>query len=243
MNESSKTNEVRGKEFLDKYFAGKVIDIGCGTDPVVPHAEPFDQEQGDANKILEHLKPENYDCVHSSHCLEHMFNPEKAINDWWQLVKPGGYLITVVPHEDLYEQGVWPSRFNGDHKSTFRLQKKDTWSPCSHDLHELISKLPNAHIITAEIQDQNYDYSMQKLGEEDNTSKFFRGQMINLYKKLSEKQLLTTELLTELNHFFFQLGATIDQTVGPALAQIQIVAQKKKTPAKRFIITTSHSNQ
>src|SRR5262245_895099 len=115
MNESAKTNQIRGKEFMDRYFQGRVIDIGCGTDLAVTHAEPFDSEHGDANRVLDYLQPEQYDCVHSSHCLEHMAHPEQALRDWWALVKPGGYLVLVVPHEDLYEQGVWPSRFNPDH--------------------------------------------------------------------------------------------------------------------------------
>jgi hypothetical protein len=32
-----------------------------------------------------------------------------AISQWWSLVKVCGYLILVVPDEDLYKQGVWPS--------------------------------------------------------------------------------------------------------------------------------------
>ena len=121
MNEASKTRAIRNSDFYSRYMNDSVIDIGCGPDLVVPHATPFDQEDGDANEILDYLKPESFSCVHSSHCLEHMRNPQKSIADWWTLVKPGGYLITVVPDEELYEQGHWPSLFNADHKSTFRL--------------------------------------------------------------------------------------------------------------------------
>jgi hypothetical protein len=45
-----------------------------------------------------------------------MHDPEAALRQWWALVRPGGYLVVVVPHEDLYEQGMWPSAFNSDHK-------------------------------------------------------------------------------------------------------------------------------
>jgi hypothetical protein len=58
-----------------------------------------------------------------------MANPESALSQWWSLVKPGGYLIVVVPHEDLYEQGIWPSRFNSDHKATFQLGAVSKFSP------------------------------------------------------------------------------------------------------------------
>ena len=45
----------------------------------------------------------------------------QALEQWWQLVKPGGAMVIVVPDEDLYEQGAWPSLFNRDHSATFRL--------------------------------------------------------------------------------------------------------------------------
>ena len=126
MDESTKTQLIQDPAFAKTYFSGTVLDIGCGDDLVVPHAQGFDQQQGDANKILKHLEPNSFDTVHSSHCLEHMYHPDQVIHNWWQLVKPKGYLITVVPHEDLYEQGQWPSRFNSDHKVTFRFKTNKT---------------------------------------------------------------------------------------------------------------------
>lgn len=58
MDEATKTNRIRGEEFKRRYFSGQVIDIGCGPDLVVPHAVPFDQEQGDAQRILRYFKPQ-----------------------------------------------------------------------------------------------------------------------------------------------------------------------------------------
>jgi len=37
-----------------------------------------------------------------------------ALREWFQLVKPGDHLIVIVPDEDLYKQGYFPSRFNAD---------------------------------------------------------------------------------------------------------------------------------
>ena len=54
-----------------------------------------------------------------------MDDPRSAIIDWYQLVKPGGYLIILVPDKDLYEQGAWPSMFNSEHKWTFTIKKND----------------------------------------------------------------------------------------------------------------------
>src|SRR5437660_6896423 len=111
-DEARKTNALRGPAFIERYLSGRVIDIGAGNDLVAPHAERFDIDDGDANLITRHRAAGAYDAVHSSHCLEHMHDPAAALAEWWALVKPGGYLIVVVPHEDLYEQGIWPSIFN-----------------------------------------------------------------------------------------------------------------------------------
>src|SRR5271166_2368833 len=108
MDEARKTNVLRGEEFKRRFFAGRVIDIGCGDDLVVPHAVPFDLAHGDAQWILNYFEAGSFDCVHSSHCLEHMRDATLALAQWWGLVRPGGHLIIVVPHEDLYEQGAWP---------------------------------------------------------------------------------------------------------------------------------------
>ena len=136
--ESTKTQLTRSKEFINTYFSGDVIDIGGGNDPVVKYAEVFDLIHGDAQYILNYKNKESYDCVNSSHCLEHMKDVPSAIFQWWELVRPGGYMVTVVPHEDLYEQKVWPSIFNLDHKATFRLKRKSSWSPVSYDIYDLM---------------------------------------------------------------------------------------------------------
>ena len=165
--ESTKTRSVRTSKFINTFFGGSVIDIGAGNDPVVKHAEVFDLIHGDAQFIMNYREKESYDCVNSSHCLEHMHDVPAAFTQWWGLVKPGGYMVTVVPHEDLYEQGVWPSIFNSDHKATFRINKENTWSPSSYDITSLVGSIPNAILISVEVQDKNYDHSLQgkKLGK------------------------------------------------------------------------------
>lgn len=108
-----------------------MLDIGAGPDPVTPECVSFDIEDGDANHMLEYFKIETFDTVYSSHCLEHMHDAIACLGEWWSLVKKGGYMVTVVPHEDLYEQRVWPSVFNEDHKWTFRASGNASWSPVS----------------------------------------------------------------------------------------------------------------
>lgn len=221
MDEALKTNLLRNMDFFETYLSGKVIDIGAGDDLVSPNAERFDLEDGDANFITRYRQPGSYDTVHSSHCLEHMFDPKNALNGWWELVKPGGFLILVVPDEDLYEQGIWPSIFNLDHKNTFRLAGDASWSPVSHNIRDLVLSLPNAQIISAEVQDRGYDYRLKKdpLAAYKRPPLFFR-----MLKRLMNKSLL----LKYDNFIYSHYGWPVDQTMRGAMAQIQIIAKKSK---------------
>ena len=227
MKESSKTNQLRSKEFFTKYLKGRVIDIGGGNDKVANNAEVFDLEDGDAQNILNYKDPQSYDCVYSSHCLEHMMDVPSALQGWWQLVKNNGYMIIVVPHEDLYEQKIWPSIFTKDHLSTFRLKNNKTWSPVSFDIYELANSLENAFIISAEIQDLNYDYDLlgKRLGKTSRKIYKWRYSKNFLKRKFSE---LSYQFLR--NNFWIKSkkksGLPVDQTAWNALAQIQIVIQK-----------------
>jgi len=47
------------------------------------------------------VKNESYDFVFSSHSLEHIANPLKAINEWLRIVKNGGYIIIIVPEKSV----------------------------------------------------------------------------------------------------------------------------------------------
>ena len=228
MDEAKKTNKIRGKAFLKKYFSGRVIDIGAGEDLVCEGAERFDQEDGDANHITTHRQLNAYDTVHSSHCLEHMYEPKKALLEWWKLIKPGGYLVLVVPDEDLYEQGFWPSKFNSDHKATFTLNNEKSWSPVSFNIFDLVSSLPNSEIISVEIQDKYYDYSLQtKLPLSQIVKKYplwYRG-----FRRITKKLRMGNALLEKFqNQLFLSHQIPIDQTMRNAVAQIQILAKCTK---------------
>jgi len=230
MNEAKKTNEIRGESFINKYLSGKVIDIGAGNDLVSVGAERFDQEDGDANEITKFRGLNTYDTVHSSHCLEHMYEPGKALLEWWKIIKPGGHLVLVVPDEDLFEQGFWPSLFNDDHKATFTLKKGKSWSPVSYNVLDLVSSLPNSEIISVEIHDKNYDYKLQSKHPPPLLLKklplWFR-----VFRKLAYKLKMRNSLLENLqNKLFLSHKIPIDQTMRNALAQIQVVARKNITP-------------
>ena len=135
--------------FHQFYFVGDGIDIGGGDDglenykalfPRIRSVKNWDLPDGDA-QLMQGVGDETFDFVHSSHCLEHMRDPYEALRHWWRILKPHGHLIVIVPDEDLYEQGVWPSTFNGDHKRTFTIWNqrfKGSWSPVSVNVVDLI---------------------------------------------------------------------------------------------------------
>lgn len=225
-DEASKTRAVRGGDFDRRYLAGRVIDIGCGKDPIVAHAEPFDLEHGNAEEIAS-LRPNGtYDAVCSSHCLEHMRDVPKALAQWWALVREGGHLILVVPDEDLYEQGGWPSLFNRDHKATFRLGKPSSWSPVSFDILKLVESLDGAEVVACERHDLGYDYSLQRsrLTRADRAL-FVARQKCHAFMRRAH--LHSRSLARTLDALFRRLDTPVDQTTDRALAQLQIIARKR----------------
>jgi len=168
--ETKKAEKRRKKSYLfaERVFVGRGIDIGCGKDVLSARAfkkitsvEPFDRSDGDAQSITLYKPEESYDFVYSSNCLEHMEDPEAALRSWFALVRDGGYLVFTVPDEDLYEQGVFPSRFNPDHKWTFTVHKRKSWSPRSINIIDLLMRLDGCKIIKIEIIDTNYNYQIK----------------------------------------------------------------------------------
>jgi len=217
MNEATKSRLHWG-ELEKSVLRGKGIDIGCGPDPVTPEARRFDLEDGDANKITRHVN-EQFDFVFSSHCLEHMHDPQDALREWYQLVKPGGYLFFVVPDEDLYEQGVFPSRFNSDHKATFTISKMRSWSPRSYNVLDLARSLPDAEIVKLALNDIGYDRSAQRFGR---SSGRMARTAVAFYQRLCPLRIARLEKLTQGIYGF-------DQTANMSIsAQIECIVRKNR---------------
>lgn len=90
-----------------KHFCkGNGIDVGCG-------AWPLDGAQGYDLNLLAHdtskwseacdikVADNSQDYVFSSHCLEHLENPIKALKHWISKIKEGGVLFLYLPHPDM----------------------------------------------------------------------------------------------------------------------------------------------
>jgi len=162
---------ITDHRFATRWFRGNGIDIGCGTDPLsqltsffplMGAVKPWDIPDGDA-MLMEGVADNTYDFVHSSHCLEHLRDPAVSLRNWIRICKPGGYLIISVPDEDLYEQQVWPSSFNPDHKWTFTIAKAKSWSPRSVSLFSLIgSFLDEVEVIKMELLDAGFNRDLPR---------------------------------------------------------------------------------
>jgi len=176
MQETSKAliRRLHDVRFANTYFVGNGIDIGCGPDPLTKYTQQFplmegvkewDVADGDA-QVMTNAADDSYDFVHSSHCLEHMRDPYEAFDNWLRICKPGGHIITTIPDEDLYEQGVWPSTHNGDHKTSWTILKDESWSPASINLLEFLYQYKDKiEVLKVELINGAFIYNVQRFDQ------------------------------------------------------------------------------
>ncbi len=110
--------------FVKKYCKGKGLEIGAAAHhdfkinalnvDYTSHEEPGDvyyEEQmkyaGCVKKVDIIARGDNIpledssvDFVFSSHSLEHFYDPVSAIDEWLRLVKPGKYVVMIIPHKE-----------------------------------------------------------------------------------------------------------------------------------------------
>ncbi len=156
IGETTKSRARREREgFFDKYCQGFGLDIGYGGDPILPGVRGWDFEHGDA-QLLRGLEDASFDFVYSSHLLEHLPDCELSLQNWWQVLKPGGYLLLYLPHRDLYEKKKQlPSRFNHDHEHFFMPEEDE--APDTIGIRPLLERsLSNMDIIYVKACDEGY---------------------------------------------------------------------------------------
>ena len=157
------------------YFAGRGLDVGGGGDPLAQYAallgfescRNWDLPDGDA-QYLASVPDGAYDFLYSSHSLEHMVDPAVALANWIRVVRPGGYLVVVIPDEELYEHLHWPSHFNSDHKWSFTIYRGAPLLPKSINVFDLLKPLCNSiEVIKIERIEDGFRYD---LGDIDQTA-------------------------------------------------------------------------
>lgn len=173
MKECSKSisRRLADPAFLTRYFVGAGLDIGGKPDPLALHRSLFplmgdvrtwDLEDGDA-QFLASLPDQCIDFVHSSHCMEHLVDPREGLKNWFRVLRPGGHLVVTVPDEDLYEQGVFPSTFNRDHKWTFTIFKSNSWCARSLNVLDMLREMgDSAEILRVEQLSSSYRFDLPR---------------------------------------------------------------------------------
>ena len=175
-NEASKAlhRRLRDPMFRDVYFVGDALDVGAGGDglsmqrehwPHLTSVREWDMPDGDG-QTLETIPDDSFDLVHSSHFLEHVRDPLEALRHQLRVLRPGGHIVAMIPDEDMYEQGVFPSTFNVDHKTTWTTFKARSWSPVSQSAVILVASLGDVvELLKAEKIQEGYDWTAPRIDQ------------------------------------------------------------------------------
>lgn len=139
---------MSGDSILDIGYKGYLADIH----PILPQAIGVDLDYpGYDGKVLP-FADESQDAVFNSHTLEHIVDYRSVLRDWFRVLKVGGHLIIIVPHQFLYERRREPpSRWNADHKRFY------TAGALLREIEEALE--PTAYRVRLlEDNDADYDY-------------------------------------------------------------------------------------
>jgi predicted SAM-dependent methyltransferase len=134
---STETEKIRPRALKYIKDGNTVLDIGCGSDKIVPWADTVDQSPHAYANIRADISPADdslkkalngklYDVVFSSHALEHVKTPIlETLNYWLSFAKQSGFLVLYLPDESHYvfDSGN-PKRRNPEH---FHYLTKDTF--------------------------------------------------------------------------------------------------------------------
>ena len=159
--EARKTYGLRLENgFIDTYLSGQaILDIGYkgyieDVVPIVPQAVGVELDfPGYDGRTLPFAEG-SQDAVFASHCLEHIPDFRNALQDWFRVLRVGGFMVIMVPHQFLYEKKVaLPSQYNGDHQrfytpSSLMAEIEESLPPNSYRLRHLADN------------DLNYDYAI-----------------------------------------------------------------------------------
>jgi SAM-dependent methyltransferase len=72
------------------------------------HSDVYNYYNGKTGKVIINdavdmsaIQNETYDFCFSSHSLEHIANPLKAVSEWLRVIKAGGHIILIVPEKSV----------------------------------------------------------------------------------------------------------------------------------------------
>jgi len=162
--------------FFEKYMSGAVIlDIGFkgghdGAVPIFPHAIGVDVDFPGYDGIRLPFSDESVDTVFASHVLEHVIDYRLVIRDWFRVVRTGGFIVCLVPHQFLYERKlVPPSNWNGDHKRFY--------TPASL-LREFEESLEPNHYRIRHLADNDFGYIYEGIPPEQHAAGCYEIELV-----------------------------------------------------------------
>ena len=152
---------------------------------------------------LGHIEPASYDFVLSSHTLEHIANPLKALSEWIRILKDEGVLVLVVPHKD----------------GTFDHRRPVT------SLQHLIQDFEN-HVTEADLTHLNEIIELHDLAQDPEAGAlqaFKQRSQRNLENRCLHHHVFDTRLAVEVVHY---MGLKILDVAAFHPFNILIIAQK-----------------
>lgn len=148
--EAGKTYKLKvASGFIRKYLSGSIVlDVGfrghvAGSVPITPDAVGVDLDFPGYDGMKLPFADESVDAIFTSHVLEHVENYKNTIQNWYRVLKIGGYIVCIVPHQYLYEKRPHlPSRWNIDHKRFYTpgsllLEFEESLQPNSYRVRHL----------------------------------------------------------------------------------------------------------
>ncbi len=122
--------------YLGKQIEGKPLDI-IAIDPLAKQYNKILSNYGispvvrtitgDGEKVHKMFSPSTFDLVFARNCIDHSYNPEKAILNMLEVTKPGAYvLLEHRPNEAITEnyQGLHQWNFSCDENGDFIIGSK-----------------------------------------------------------------------------------------------------------------------
>lgn len=197
MDEMTKSHKCRVRHGDYQFIKGSVLDIGCGPDAIKldppSTVRGWDLSDGDA-QYLTGVNDKSFDCVVSAHCLEHMNDPEVALQNWSRVLKEGGYVYILVPLYSAYEKfrdfrfgSSHQARFNPDHKTSWDIVSVD--KPMNHDHYDYkrivqMGKDAGLHLVDLRMELDGFHWDKWNDPDFDSTMHGGLSQLCIIYQKI-----------------------------------------------------------
>jgi SAM-dependent methyltransferase len=150
------SSRTAANRLLSFPITGKIVDLGCGDGAVTPFLANFEvigvdinQKKLDLNTLATTVKDDivgylkkqsdnSIDNIFSHHALEHLPNPQMALDLIGKKLKPGGYVYLEVPANDHIHSVHHATFDTPDDLLPLGLEKVEVGS--GHDEHYLIAR-------------------------------------------------------------------------------------------------------